>query len=123
MGMSRIDIIGQNGGDGAHYAELPPCYGGCPDGEDVVDLRCFNCDWLNTGRTEDIERPSCYDRAPWSKTVNSCHGHSYPFVMTDHCPHWEPPGGNAHVRAWCDSAGGKKTPWSACTGCQWNGVK
>ncbi len=68
-----------------------------------------------------IERPTCFNRPAFSEIVTSSDfpGVEYQNRMSRNCPHWAGPGANAFVMGWCDSAGGKRTPWSACNGCQW----
>lgn len=68
------------------------------------------------------ERPSCYNHKPFVETVTSDEFPDvvYPFRMSRYCGHWHA-GGNAHIRAWCDSAGGRRTSWTACSGCNWKG--
>ena len=64
-------------------------------------------------------RPSCYNRADYDQPVTSA---EFPHLTwttkwLPGCPHWRP-GGNAHVLAHCDSTGGRKTRWHACSGCR-----
>lgn len=76
--------------------------------------------WLNRHKEPEVDRPTCWNRAQWTGVVDSGYGHSYLFTLSDGCPHWQP-GSNAYTRKMCDSAGAKKTPWSACSGCEWKG--
>jgi hypothetical protein len=80
--------------------------------------------FLRTQAPEVIERPSCFNRPDFSRNVFSVEfpGKWYEFRQSVDCPHWKA-GGNAHVRKWCDSQGGRKTPWHACSGCRHKVVK
>lgn len=53
-----------------------------------------------------IERPSCYDRAPFGG------------VWLPGCSAWFPPAGNAYVRERMADRGGKMFSWTACDGCE-----
>jgi hypothetical protein len=66
-----------------------------------------------------IERPDCYHRAGYRIRVTSAEFPALTWVTNwrEGCPHWHP-GGNAHVRPWCDNRGGRKTRWHACHGCR-----
>jgi len=50
ISMSRIDIIGHNGGDGMHYEMIPPCYKHFPKDDNNQKLinGCIDCIWLLT---------------------------------------------------------------------------
>lgn len=76
--------------------------------------------WHDRWSDKPTVRPTCHNRPAFTGTVASVEfpGLAYDYRMTADCGHWKP-GGNAHVRQWCDSAGGLKTPWSACNGCKW----
>lgn len=57
---SRIDVIGQNGPTGAHYLELPKCYGDYKKKE-PEGLYCHSCEWVNnciefTGHVDKLYR-------------------------------------------------------------------
>lgn len=74
--------------------------------------------WMAACLPPEVERPDCYNRAEYDQPVTST---EFPALTWQQnwrkgCAHWHP-GGNAHVRPWCDSAGGRKTRWHACSGC------
>ncbi len=76
--------------------------------------------WKRRWEDAPVIRPSCYNRPAFVDVVISKEfGIEFNQRMTLGCPHWQNVGGNAHVRAYCDSAGGRRTPWSACNGCRW----
>lgn len=75
--------------------------------------------WMAACRGPEVDRPSCYNRPGFVSAVFSDEFQvQYEFRQSRDCQHWKQ-GGNAHVRKWCDSAGGKITHWASCNGCKW----
>ena len=94
MKLSRIDIIGSNGNDGAHYRHR------CHNRAEFPDSTLVQDGWITTD-----ENWGNYTRKPVL--------HKIPFTMSkmrDGCKQWEPPFG-AVIKGIMAESG--------CDGCKW----